>query len=165
MLFTEVPTEDIVRMQNSLSGAELNSAKVLLADEATKLLHGPQCLESIHGTAKGLFTGTKDGQQQSQGSKTVADDAMMSSLPVYDVKKSDLEQKNNSIWIIELFEKAGLAPSRSAVRRLIANGGVRVNDVKIVNEDEMISLDRFDPSGKLKLSSGKKTHVIVQLVD
>jgi hypothetical protein len=40
-----------------------------------------------------------------------------------------------------------------------------VNDVKIVNEDEMISLDRFDASGKLKLSSGKKTHVIVQLVD
>lgn len=151
LLFTEIPTEEIMKLQD-LNGAELNAAKVLLADETTRLLHGPGVLQSIHTTAQGLFAQTK------QTSETD-----LSSLPVFDVNKSELA--DGSATIQNLFLRAKLAESKSAVRRLIQGGGVKVNDVKLTDEGYCLSQSDFDIGGHVKLSSGKKTHVLLRLIE
>jgi tyrosyl-tRNA synthetase len=139
-------------MKDTLTGADLNSAKILLADEATRLLHGPTVLQSIHTTAQNLFH---------NNDKTA--EAEMNSLPVHQVRRSEIVDGRANI--LDLFIRVKLADSKSAVRRLIQNGGVRVNDVKVLDEKYCIGMNDFDVLGRLKLSSGKKTHILVELVD
>lgn len=142
--------EKIIEFEK-LQGSELNEIKVLLADEATKLLHGDESLDNIHATAKTLF-GSGGGD--------------LDSLTKIQLEASDFVAKDDgseTVGVVEMLVKAGFAASKSEAKRLIKAGGAKVNDEKIDDEMKRIGKDAFDSSGRLKLSSGKKKHVVVVL--
>lgn len=139
-----------------LQGSELNRVKVILADEATKLLHGEDSLEAIHQTVASLYAA---------GSRSGTDN--VESLAKIQLDKDDFVMNTVgnrlSIPVYELLLKADMATSKSEARRLIKQGGAKVNDEKVVDELYDVTIESFDEQGKLKLSSGKKKHVIVLL--
>jgi tyrosyl-tRNA synthetase len=136
--------EEISKMEQ-WEGAQLNAAKVILADEATRMLHGEECLASIHTTVASLF-GKGGGSD-------------LDSLPKYelDVKSGD------GLSVVDLLIKAELATSKGEARRLIKGGGARINDEKVNDEAATVKAADFDSEGRLKLSSGKKKHALIQL--
>jgi len=138
-IFTELPLDEIKRLA-SLEGKEINEAKIILADEATSLLHGADKLESIKETAKSLFGG---------GGKSDAN------LPTVSGAVGS--------YVLDLYIDLGFAKSKGEVRRLIGQGGARLNDVKIEDQERVLAADDFSEEGKIKLSFGKKKHGIVQL--
>jgi len=144
-LFTELPLEEISRLEK-LEGAEINEAKKILADEATTLAHGPACLARIHHTVAEVF-----GHQQS---------GSLDSLPSIDVPVADIQ---NGILLVDLLCRAGLTTSKGEARRLIQGHGVRVNDHPISDEATIIRLD-WILGGVLKVSAGKKRHVLVKVL-
>ena len=137
---------DRVRELAQLSGSDLNAAKQLLADEATALLHGTACLPGIHATAQSLFAG--EGQ------------AFFDSLPKLQLTAQDMPT-NSSISILAVIVKAQLAKSKGEASRLIKAGGVRINDVKVDCPTRSVSGTCFGQKDWLKLSVGKKHHVIL----
>ena len=149
-LFTEVPLEEI-RAMEKWEGAELNKAKVLLADEATTLLHGAACLAQIHATVQTLFAGAAGSD--------------LSSLPRFQLSAAEGQEllAGKGVAVVDLLVKAGLVASKGEAKRLIKAGGARVNDEKVADEAAVVSAGLFDSEGVLKLSSGKKTHVLIAL--
>lgn len=147
-LFTELSLDQITEME-SWRGAQLNQAKVLLADEATRLLHGEACLGDIHQTVQKLFAGGGAGGPGSTAS-----------LPTIQVAKSEVEQ---GLPVLDLFIRLNMAKSKGEVRRLVKGNGVKLNDEKISDGDEPVALAAFT-KGQLKVSVGKKKHGIVELV-
>lgn len=147
-LFTEVSIEQIKEYEK-LEGAALNDVKVVLADEATKLLHGADCLPEIHATIKSLF------------SKSGGDD--LSSLPQIILSKDDIQAKEDGpvVFVADLLVKADMTTSKGEARRLIKAGGVRIRDGKVTDEYAFVKKIDFDGTGRLKLSSGKKKHAVV----
>jgi tyrosyl-tRNA synthetase len=147
---------DVIRDEyGQLQGSELNRVKVILADEATKLLHGEGSLEAIHQTVASLYA---------SGSRSGTDN--VESLAKIQLDKDDFVMNAGnrlSIPVYELLLKADMATSKSEARRLIKQGGAKVNDEKVVDELCDVTVESFDDQGKLKLSSGKKKHVIVLL--
>jgi tyrosyl-tRNA synthetase len=155
-LFTELPMGQI-REYEKLEGSALNDIKKILADEATKLLHGEECLGQIHATIGSLF-----------GKKVMAEHGGedLSSLPQIPLVDEDFKLDNAAgvevVQVVELLVKAGLTSSRSEARRLIKAGGVKLNDLKVEDEFHVIQKNEFDRNqGRLKLSSGKKKHVVL----
>ncbi|KAG5186028.1 hypothetical protein JKP88DRAFT_309903 [Tribonema minus] len=144
-LFTELPLERIAELEK-LEGKDINAAKIVLADEATRMLHGEHCLESIRATAKQLFEAGAAG-----GSNA--------SLPRTSVSQSEVDA---GLSVLDLYVKAGLAASKGEVRRLIKGGGAKINDVKVDDELQVVGAAEF-AGGELKLSSGKKKHAIVEI--
>eukprot|EP00596_Hydrurales_sp_CCMP1899_P008607 CAMPEP_0119034688 /NCGR_PEP_ID=MMETSP1177-20130426/1704_1 /TAXON_ID=2985 /ORGANISM="Ochromonas sp, Strain CCMP1899" /LENGTH=358 /DNA_ID=CAMNT_0006992321 /DNA_START=479 /DNA_END=1552 /DNA_ORIENTATION=- len=140
-LFTEVSLEKIKEIEG-WEGSQLNAAKILLADEATRLLHGDDCLTQIHATTESLFASGGAGD--------------LDSLPKFEIE--DI----TSITAIDLLLKASFASSKSEAKRLIKAGGARINDQKVSDDTTLISPTDFI-DGKLKLSSGKKTHCVIVL--
>lgn len=148
-LFTEVPIEKI-NEYSKLEGSAINPIKIILADEATKLLHGENSLKQIHLTIESLFTssGTDD----------------IESLVKIQLTNDDFKIDNNNILSIPIYEllvKSNISTSKSEAKRFIKQGGAKINDEKVINELDVITLDNFDIQGKLKLTSGKKKHVII----
>ena len=140
-LFTELPLDEIARLAK-LEGAELNDAKKVLANEATALLHGREEAETAAESARKTFE---------QG--TLGD-----SLPRVSVEASQLSE---GLWVVDALRIAGLAATNGEARRLIKNGGARVNDVAV--SDETLKLGDADlADGVIKLSSGKKRHVLLE---
>lgn len=146
-MFTEVPLEEINEYEK-LEGADLNKVKVRLADEATKLLHGGNCLVDIHNTIASLFSGQSGGGD-------------WESLPKVQLMASDLNPTNHSIQLIEVLVRAGMVSSKAEGRRLIKAGGVKVNDIKVDDELELLCVDRIDAKRRIKISAGKKKHAVV----
>lgn len=144
-MFTEVPLEDIQKYENVINGEELNEAKVLLADEATKLLHGAECLPSIHNAIQSLF-GSGGGD--------------LESIPKL-ILTSDDFKKSGEFQVADLLAKSKLTLSKAEGRRMIKGGGVKVNDSKIEDENYIVTTAHLDDKGRLKLSCGKKKHVVV----
>lgn len=144
-LFTEVPLEKIVELAR-LEGAGINEAKVILADEATKLLHGEECLKEIHATVANLFAGgsTED----------------TAALPRVVVTKSELGDAG--VQVAELFVRLDLAKSKAEARRLIKGGGARLNGEQIKEETFVVTVDSFDKP-EIMLSAGKKKHGMIEL--
>ncbi|MEO9903290.1 tyrosine--tRNA ligase [Nisaea sp.] len=141
-LFTELPLDEIGRLEK-LEGAELNDAKKVLANEATALLHGRDEADTAAESARKTFE---------QG--TLGD-----SLPRVSVEASQLSE---GLWIVDAMRIAGLATTNGEARRLIKNGGARVNDVAV--SDETLKLGNADiTDGVVKLSSGKKKHVLLEI--
>jgi len=145
-IFTELPRNEIERLE-SLQGAEINAAKVMLADEATKMLHGTECLGEIRATAESLFS-------------TGGGPAELSSLPRVSVKPDEI---SDGVAVIDLFLRLGFCKSRSEVRRLIAGGGARLNGEKIDDPAMVIGFDNFSGGKEIKISSGKKKFGIIEL--
>ena len=141
-LFTELPLEEIARLER-LQGAEINEAKKILAFEATRLAHGEEAARQAADAARRLFEG---------GEGSVA------ALPEVTVPRTRLAE---GVPVVELFTLAGLAKSRGEARRLIRGGGARLDDRRITDEHLMIrEADLGD--GALKLSAGRKRHVLVR---
>lgn len=130
-----------------MEGADLNAVKAILADEATRLLHGEDCLQSIRQTAATLFSMSSSSSSQN-----------LDSLKSYVVETESLS--NGGVSLIDLMVMAELAASKNAARRLIANGGVRLNDRKVQTDQLIVNKNDFEElDGKIKLSVGKKHHV------
>lgn len=142
-LYTELPIEEIDRLAK-LQDSEINEAKKILANEATAILHGANSLSSIHETIAKLF------EQNTGGS--------LDSLPKIVIKKDDIP-----ISIDELLVKSGLVASKGEAKRLIAGGGARLNDHPIEDFKLIVEEKDFNSDNLLKLSSGKKKHVVIQL--
>jgi tyrosyl-tRNA synthetase len=141
-LFTELPLDDIRRLE-SLGGQEINEAKKVLATEVTGLAHGKAVAEQAAETARRTFE---------QGGRA-------DTLPTVAVPRAKL---SSGIAAFELFHDAGLAPSRTEARKLIKGGGGRLNDKPIASDTEMIDEGDLDDRGMLKLSAGRKRHVLVR---
>jgi tyrosyl-tRNA synthetase len=142
--FTDMPLEDIAKLE-SLEGAELNQAKVLLANEATTLAHGAEAAAEAEATAKRTF------EQGGAGDN----------LPTVEISGQELE---NGVSLINLLREAGLSSSNGEARRLIKGGGAKVNDEKAADENVMVSNSDLNDDGVIKLSAGKKRHAIVRPV-
>jgi tyrosyl-tRNA synthetase len=142
-LFTELPLEETRRLE-SLGGAEINEAKKVLANEATKLLHGADA------AAKAAETAHKTFEQGEVGAE----------LPRHQVSIATLG--GDGLPLFNALAQAGLAGSGSEGRRLIKGGGARVNDEVV--HDEMRKLTMADvKNGSIKLSAGRKRHVLLIL--
>ncbi|MBK8176874.1 MAG: tyrosine--tRNA ligase [Rhodospirillales bacterium] len=141
-LFTELPEPEIIRLER-LVGAEINQAKVVLADEATRLCHGEDLRAAAAETARRTFAEGDAGDE----------------LPTVDVARGEVAA---GVPAFELFRRAGLAASNGEARRLIKGGGARLNNEPISEETRPVTLDDFDERGLLKLSAGRKRHALVR---
>lgn len=142
-----------------LSGEALNAVKVVLADEATGMLHGQACLEGIHTAARSLFTAAAAAQA---GSSMDLDSLVKIQLAEGDLlgfPEGGIPE--GEIQVVDLLLKAGFATTKSEGRRLIEAGGARINDDKIVDVRATVSARDFDTVGRLKLSGSKKKHVLI----
>jgi tyrosyl-tRNA synthetase len=141
-LFTELPLEDIARLE-ALGGAERNEAKKILATEATSLAHGRAAAEAAAETARRTFEEGASGE----------------ALPRIVVTRAELDR---GIPVFELLHRAGLAPSKGEARRLVKAGGARLNDAAIDDEMRPVTSADLDAGGTIKLSAGKKRHALIQ---
>jgi tyrosyl-tRNA synthetase len=142
-LFTDLALDEIERLE-SLPGAEINEAKKVLANEATRMLHGSAAAETAAKAAEAAFE---------QG-------RLSADLPTVEVKKADLEA---GIMLAALAHDAGLASSRGEARRLAQGGGLRVNDKPEADANRTVTAaDLVD--GVVKLGAGKKKIVLVKPV-
>ena len=143
-LFTEVPLDEVDGLA-SLQGAELNEAKKVLATEATALLHGREAADRAEGTARATF-------EQGTLSET---------LPTFEIARAELERG----WgVLTANTHVGFVPSTSEARRQIKGGGLKVNDKTVTDEKRLLTLADLTPGGVIKLSLGKKRHVLIRPV-
>ena len=141
-LFTILPLAEIEKLAN-LKGAEINEAKKALADAATTLLHGPDAARQAADTARQTF---EEGM-------------IAENLPTVAVSRSELD---GGIGVLAAFVKAGLVASNGEARRQIKGGGLRVNDVAVSDEKMLLAPANLTPEGVIKLSLGKKRHVLLK---
>ena len=141
-LFTELPLEEIHKLDR-LEGAERNEAKKILATETTALAHGRAPAEAAAETARRTFEEGTVGE----------------ALPKIAIARAELDR---GISAFELLHRAGLAPSKGEARRLIKSGGARLNDVAIADETQPVTSADLDADGVIKLSVGKKRHVLIE---
>lgn len=141
--FTDLPVEECERL-GALQGADINEAKKILATEATAICHGREASQAAAETARQVF----------EAGTLVAD------LPSRDLPRSALEA---GIPAFRLFGESGLVATNSEARRLIRGGGARLNDLPVQDENRVIGLEDI-VDGVLKLSSGKKRHLLLKPV-
>ena len=143
-LYTDLPLAECDRLA-ALGGGEINHAKIVLANEATTLLHGAEAAAAAEATARAVLE---------QGG--VGED-----LPKLTLTAADLAE--GRISIVQLLVRAGLAASGKEAKRLIAEGGARLDDRPLT--DSGLHLEAGDLAADLKLSAGKKRHALVRLAD
>jgi tyrosyl-tRNA synthetase len=143
-LFTELPISEIERLE-SLEGAEINEAKKVLATEATAMLHGRGPAVEAANAAKATF---EDG-------------GLATGLPTIEISGQELE---GGLGVLSAFVKAGLVASTSEARRQIKTGGLRINDRPVADEKAQLSARDLTSEGVIKLSMGKKKHVLLKAV-
>jgi tyrosyl-tRNA synthetase len=136
---------DEVARLSALKGAEINEAKKTLATEATALLHGRMKAEAAADTARQTFE---------QG-------ATAEGLPTIEVPRAELA---SGIGVLAAFVQAGLVKSNGEARRQIQGGGLKVNDKLVVDEKASITVGDLLTEGAVKLSLGKKKHVLLKPV-
>jgi tyrosyl-tRNA synthetase len=141
--FTDLPLAEITKLE-SLHGAEINEAKKILATEATRLLHGADAAREAKRTAEQTFELGQLGEN----------------LPEITVSEAELTA---GIPAFQLLHLAGLAESGGAAKRLIQGKGARVNDEIITTEAQRITTQDLTEQGAIKLSAGKKKHVLVRV--
>ncbi len=141
-LYTTLPMDEIARL-SALGGSEINEVKKILATEVTAMLHGRENAEQAAETAR----------------KTFEEGALADNLPSIDVAKGELEA---GIGLLALIVKAGLASSNGEARRHVQGGAVRINDVAISDERTVIGSGEVTADGVIKLSLGKKKHILVR---
>src|SRR5246127_2611100 len=141
-LFTTLPLGEIEKLA-ALQGAEINDAKKALADAATALLHGADAAREAAETAR----------------KTFEEGAIAENLPTVEIPYGELEAGSG---MLALFVKAGLVASNGEARRQIKGGGLRVNDAAVTDEKMMLSKADLTAEGVIKLSLGKKRHVLLR---
>jgi tyrosyl-tRNA synthetase len=141
-LFTILPMSEIAKL-SALKGAEINEAKKALADAATALLHGTEAARRAAETAR----------------QTFEEGAIAENLPTVEIPRGELEA---GLGVLTAFVKAGLVASNGEARRQIKGGGLRVNDIAVTDEKMTLSNANLTPEGVIKLSLGKKRHVLLK---
>jgi tyrosyl-tRNA synthetase len=143
-LFTTLPLDEIARL-GALKGADINEAKKVLATEATALVHGRAAAEEAAGTAR----------------KTFEEGTLAETLPTVEIARAELDK---GIGVLTVFaEKTGLVGSNGQARRQIKSGGLKVND-QTVTDERMLLTEKMLQDGVIKLSLGKKKHVLLKAV-
>ncbi|MCL4156414.1 UNVERIFIED_CONTAM: hypothetical protein GTU68_029593 [Idotea baltica] len=141
-LFTDLPMDEIARLE-ALEGAEINAAKVALANAATEMLHGADAAKESEAAAAAVF----------------ADGGSADALPSIDVAAGDVD----GMLVAAAFSAAGLTKSNGDARRMIKQGAAKVNDVAVADQNAVLSpSDVVD--GQVKLSAGKKRHALLKVV-
>jgi tyrosyl-tRNA synthetase len=143
-LFTVLPLDEIGRLA-ALQGSEINEAKKVLATEATALVHGRAAAEEAAATARTTF---EEG-------------GLGANLPTVEVPRGEV---SSGLGVLAAFVKAGLAASNGEVRRAIANNAILVNDVRVTSDKAVIGEADVTPEGVVKLSLGRKRHVLLKPV-
>jgi tyrosyl-tRNA synthetase len=143
-LFTVLPLEEISRLA-ALKGEEINEAKKVLATEAAALVHGREAAERAAETARATF---EEG--------TLAE-----TLPQIEIPRADLAA---GYGVLTAAIKAGFVASTSEARRQVKGGGLKINDVTVTDEKQTLSQKDLTPEGVIKLSLGKKRHVLLRPV-
>jgi tyrosyl-tRNA synthetase len=141
-LFTTLPLDKIARLEK-LAGSEINEAKKQLATETTALVHGRAAAEAAAETAKRTFE---------QGMSDAG-------LPAVRIARGEIEA---GMGLLKALVSAGLASSNGEARRAVQGGGVRVNDVPVSDERLMLSTSDLVADGAIKLSLGRKRHVLLR---
>ncbi|MBM3530833.1 MAG: tyrosine--tRNA ligase [Alphaproteobacteria bacterium] len=143
-LFTVLPLDEIGRLA-ALKGAEVNEAKKVLATEATALIHGRAAADEAAETAR----------------RTFEEGALAESLPTARVPRQRIAE---GISIADASILAGFCNSKSEVRRAIANNAIQVNDARVTDDKYMIGNKDLTADDVIKLSFGKKKHVLIRPV-
>ena len=143
-LFTVLPLPEIARLA-ALRGQELNEAKKVLATEATALVHGRAAAQEAAETAR----------------RTFEEGALAETLPTVEIPAGELD---TGIGVLAAFVRAGLASSNGDARRQIKGGGIRVNDAAVTDEKMLLTRAQLTPERVIKLSLGKKKHVLLKPV-
>jgi tyrosyl-tRNA synthetase len=143
-LFTELPLDEIARLA-SLRGQEINEAKKILATEATTMVHGPAAASEAADTARRTF-------EQGEVAET---------LPSVNVSAAELRA---GLGVLSAFVQAGLVGSTSEARRQVKGGGLKVNDAAVTDERATLNEEALTPQGVIKLSLGRKRHVLLKPV-
>lgn len=141
-LFTTLPMGEIRKLE-ALGGSEINEAKKVLATEATALLHGRDAANEAAETAR----------------RTFEEGALAETLPTVEIPRGELDA---GLGVLNAFVKAGLVASNGEARRQIKGGGLRVNDEAVTDEKMALSVGNLTPEGVIKLSFGKKKHVLIR---
>ena len=141
-LFTILPVDEITRL-GQLKGQEVNDAKIVLANEATALLHGRAAAEAAEKTAR----------------ETFAEGGASAGLPTYDVSGAELSE---GLGLLAALVRAELAASNSEARRAIKGGAVKLNGEPVADERLALS-DAHLADGVIKLSLGKKRHALLKI--
>ena len=141
-LYTELPIEECDRL-GALAGSEINEAKIILANEATKLLHGDAAAKTAESTSRDVFEKGGTGEE----------------LPTLKLSNKDV---GDGISIVQLLIKAGLASSGKEAKRLISEDGAKLNDVALSNAGLILGINDFKTP--VKLSKGKKKHALIKLL-
>jgi len=141
-LFTDLEIEKIDDLKNN---KDINELKILLANEATTMLHGSKSAKASEATAK----------------KTFKDKSVGKDLPTIKIKKNQI---NNGLNILDLVLLTKLASSKGEVRRMIKNNGLKINNETISDENKIFYEDSFDQNNGMKVSHGKKQHVILKII-
>ena len=144
-LFTILPLDEVGRLA-ALKGQELNEAKKILATEATALLHGRAAADAAAETAR----------------RTFEEGALPASLPTVEIAAAELAA---GLGVLAAFaEKTGLVASNGEARRQIKGGGLKVNDATVTDDKLALTIRDLTPEGVIKLSLGKKKHVLLKPV-
>ncbi len=136
-IFTDLPLEECVRL-GKLQDAEINEAKKILAFETTKMCHGEEAARQAEATAKATFEGG----------------GMGTDLPTYDLA--------STTPIVDVVVALGFAKSKGEARRLIKQGGVKLNDVAILDTETNVTTDDLSNDNSARLSVGKKRHAVIK---
>ena len=142
-LFTDLDLEQIDSLKNN--GQDINKVKILLANEATTMLHGVRAAKDAEITAQ----------------KTFVDKSIGKDLPIIKVKKNTIAKGIN---IFDLVLQTKLANSKGEIRRMIKNNGLKINNEVLKDETKIINQNNFDENNNMKVSHGKKQHVIVKII-
>ena len=142
-LFTDIDLEQIESLKNS--NQDINKLKVLLANKTTAMLHGSKAAKDSELTAQ----------------KTFGDKSIGKNLPVIKIKKSVIASGVN---ILDVVIQTKLANSKGEIRRMIKNNGLRINNEVVTDETKIIDQNNFDENNNMKVSHGKKQHVIVKII-
>lgn len=143
-LYTKMPIDEIARLA-ALGGAEINEAKKILATEITALVHGRDIALAAAETAR----------------KTFEEGALAADLPTVEIPAAELAE---GLGVLAAFVRVGLAGSNGEARRAVAGGALKINDAPLADERQKLTPGDLTPTGVIKLSSGKKKHVLLKPV-
>ena len=142
-LFTDLNLDQISQLEKS--NQDINKLKILLANESTSMLHGSKAAKESETTAQ----------------KTFKDKSIGKNLPIVKVKKNSIA---NGMNVLDLVLLTTLANSKGEIRRMIKNNGLKINNEVVTDEKKIIDQNNFDQDNNMKVSHGKKQHIIVKII-
>ena len=144
-LFTELPQEEILKFKK-VKGTKLNEAKILLANEATKICHGDNKSKNAESTSHKLFTQEK----------------IDLNIPEKHIYNTNINDVNNGLSLKNILIEINFSKSIGESKRLISNGGVRINNEKILDKEKKVFRENFNNENICSISFGKKKHGIIK---